>query len=126
MGAYMAAFRAAVHSRPSVVSSHLASPFWRAGPHILSRSTAKSRCFRSHSSIEGAEALARLCAEGLLSQSDGWYRYAGLDAEKAGMVDRLAQAYVIQLIPITNIIHQKPRRIREFADAFKFKSKREP
>jgi hypothetical protein len=74
---------------------------------------------------ESDEALARLCAEGLLSQSEDGYRYAGLAPEKAGMVDRLADTYATHLIPITNIIHQKPRRIREFADAFKFKSKRE-
>ncbi len=67
------------------------------------------------------EALARLCAEGLLSRTDGSYRYAGIVAEQAEMVDRLAEAYARHLIPVTNIIHQKPRRIREFAEAFKFK-----
>lgn len=75
---------------------------------------------------EGHDALARLCAEGLLSQSEAGFRYAGLAAEKAQMVDRLAEAYAAHLIPVTNIIHQKPNRIREFADAFRFKSKREP
>jgi hypothetical protein len=78
------------------------------------------------SESEGHEALARLCAEGLLSQSEAGFHYAGLAAEKVAMVDRLAKAYASHLIPVTNIIHQKPSRIREFADAFKFKSKREP
>ena len=67
------------------------------------------------------EALARLCAEGLLSRIEGSYSYAGIAAERAKMVDRLAEAYARHLIPITNIIHHKPRRIREFAEAFKFK-----
>lgn len=67
------------------------------------------------------EALARLCAEGLLSRTEDSYRYAGVAAEQAKMVDRLAEAYARHLIPVTNIIHQKPRRIREFAEAFKFK-----
>jgi Mn-dependent DtxR family transcriptional regulator len=75
---------------------------------------------------ESHEALARLYADGLLSQSEGGFRYTGVAAETARMVDRLAEAYAAHLIPITNIIHQKPGRIREFADAFKFKSKREP
>ena len=78
------------------------------------------------SESESHEALARLCAEGLLSQSEAGFRYTGLAAEKGQMVDRLAKAYAAHLIPVTNIIHQKPHRIREFADAFKFKSKREP
>jgi hypothetical protein len=75
---------------------------------------------------EGHDALARLCAEGLLSQSEAGFRYADVAAEKVQMIDRLAKAYAAHLIPITNIVHQKPNRIREFADAFKFKSKREP
>ena len=64
--------------------------------------------------------LARLCDDGLLSCSDGIYRY-GCEAMLAAAVDRLAEAYRRQLIPITNLIHAKPRRIREFADAFKLK-----
>jgi hypothetical protein len=75
---------------------------------------------------ESHEALARLCAEGLLSEAEDGFRYAGVAGEKAQMVDRLAAVYAAHLIPVTNIIHQKPGRIREFAEAFKFKSKREP
>ena len=73
---------------------------------------------------EGHDALARLCAEGLLTQSEAGFRYADVAAEKAQMVDRLAKAYATHLIPVTNIIHQKPNRIREFADAFKFRKDR--
>jgi hypothetical protein len=40
------------------------------------------------------------------------------------MIDRLAESYAKQLIPITNLIHGKPRRIRQFADAFKFRKDR--
>ena len=40
------------------------------------------------------------------------------------MIDRLADSYAKQLIPITNMIHSKPRRIRQFADAFKFRKDR--
>jgi hypothetical protein len=44
--------------------------------------------------------------------------------EEARMVDRLADAYAKHLIPVTNMIHAKPRRIREFADAFRFRKDR--
>jgi hypothetical protein len=72
---------------------------------------------------EGREILARLFAEGLISRDDNAYRYAPV-TEKAALIDRLAETYARHLIPITNIIHQRPSRIREFADAFKLK--REP
>ena len=67
------------------------------------------------------EALARLCAQGLLKRIAESYGYAGVATELTTMVDRVAEAYSRHLIPVTNIIHQKPRRIREFAEAFKFK-----
>jgi hypothetical protein len=41
------------------------------------------------------------------------------------VVDRLADAYARHLIPITNLIHDKQRRIREFADAFRIRTGRE-
>ena len=71
-----------------------------------------------------AEALAGLCSLGLLSREGDSYRYAGLSAGQMAMVDRLAEAYRRHLIPVTDIIHRKPGRIREFADAFKFKKER--
>ena len=72
---------------------------------------------------ESYEVLTRLCAKGLLSKVGDAYRYAALPAELAIMVDRLSDAYAHHLIPVTNIIHRKLRRIHEFADAFKFKRK---
>jgi hypothetical protein len=69
---------------------------------------------------EAQQVLARLCDQGLISRDDSAYRYAA-SADKATLVDRLADAYSRHLIPVTNIIHHKPSRIREFADAFKFK-----
>jgi hypothetical protein len=41
------------------------------------------------------------------------------------MVDRLADAYARHLIPVTNLIHGKPRRLREFSDAFKIRKDRQ-
>jgi hypothetical protein len=73
---------------------------------------------------EAAEFLARLCADGLLCCSDGLYRYGCQSPDQQTMVDRLAEAYARHLIPVTNLVHAKPRRIREFADAFRFRKDR--
>ncbi|HEY7662945.1 MAG TPA: hypothetical protein VH934_07470 [Xanthobacteraceae bacterium] len=72
---------------------------------------------------EIAEVLARLCADGLLVCKDGVYRYE-CAPEMSQRVDRVANVYSRQLIAVTNMIHTKPRRIREFADAFKFRKDR--
>lgn len=72
---------------------------------------------------EVAEVLARLGADGFLSFKNGLYRYQ-CGPEEQRMVDRLASVYSSHLIPVTNVIHAKPRRIREFADAFKFRKDR--
>jgi len=68
--------------------------------------------------------LSRLCADELLSCSEGIYRYDPRSEEKRLVIDRLAAAYGKQLIPVTNMIHAKERRIREFADAFRFRKDR--
>jgi hypothetical protein len=41
------------------------------------------------------------------------------------MVERLAGSYANHLIQVTNLIHGKPRRLREFADAFKLRKDRQ-
>jgi hypothetical protein len=77
---------------------------------------------RLYTSAEQAgEVLAQLCDEHLLACENGLYRYGGQPPEHLAMIDRLAESYAKQLIPITNLIHSKPRRIRQFADAFKFR-----
>lgn len=72
------------------------------------------------SETETAAALSRLCSDGMANCRDDLYQYDCAPA-LATTVDRLAEAYRQQLIPITHLIHSKPRRIREFADAFKLK-----
>jgi len=38
------------------------------------------------------------------------------------MLERTAEAYAKHLVPVTNLIHSKPKpRIQEFADAFRFR-----
>jgi len=93
----------------------------RANPEKLwDAAEAARRLYISES--DGQEILARLRAKGLVSGDSNAYRYSP-GAEKA-LIDRLAEAYARHLIPITNIIHQRPSRIREFADAFKLKKER--
>jgi hypothetical protein len=69
---------------------------------------------------EALEILQRLCGDGLLSGRDGVFHYECATPELRQTVDELAETYRRQLIPITKLIHAKPRRIRAFADAFKF------
>ena len=69
---------------------------------------------------EAAGILAHLVEQGFAVEQDGSYRYDRL-TKPAATIARLADAYARQLIPITNLIHAKPRGIRAFADAFKIK-----
>jgi precorrin isomerase len=94
----------------------------RANPDTQwSVAAAAKRLYAAETQI--ADVLARLCADGFLSYKDDTYRYNCGLAERE-RVDRLAAVYARHLIPITNMIHAKPRRIREFADAFKFRKER--
>jgi hypothetical protein len=67
------------------------------------------------------EILSRLRADGLLSSREGFFRYAPASPELAAMIDRLAAIYSRALIPVTNIVHNNPLRLRKFADAFRFR-----
>jgi len=76
------------------------------------------------SEADAANVLDRLCTDGLLHCNDHLYRFAGQSDEQRQMVDRLADTYSRHLIQVTNLIHTKPRRLREFADAFKIRKER--
>jgi hypothetical protein len=73
---------------------------------------------------EASDLLRRLNDDGFLIVNEGSYRFGPQSTERRQMADRLADAYSQHLIPITNMIHGKPRRIREFSDAFKFRRDR--
>ena len=73
------------------------------------------------SETEVAEALDRLCAAGLLIRDNDIYRFEGISPENAALIHDLLTIYARHLIAVTNIIHAKPRRIRSFADAFRFR-----
>jgi hypothetical protein len=69
---------------------------------------------------EAAAILAHLAEQGFVTVEGERVQYDRA-ARQAEMIDRLAETYARQLIPITNLIHAKPRGIRAFADAFKLK-----
>jgi hypothetical protein len=79
---------------------------------------AAARLYTSEEQIKAV--LTQLCEDGLLSNNNDVYRYESSPEAKA-TVDRLADVYRRHLIPVTNVIHTKPSRIREFANAFKFR-----
>jgi hypothetical protein len=74
---------------------------------------------------ETVDALERLCADGLTIASGSnptVYRYEPVSQELRDLVDRTADVYSKHLVPITNLIHTKPKtRVQEFADAFKIR-----
>jgi hypothetical protein len=57
--------------------------------------------------------------------SVGWsYRYYPSTGDLRELMDRLVYYYSKHLVPISNLIHSKPRtRLQEFADAFNLKKK---
>ena len=68
-----------------------------------------------------AEILAQLRADGLATADAGRYRYDPATPELRDTVERLAETYSRYLIPVTNMIHHNPLRLRRFADAFRFR-----
>ena len=75
---------------------------------------------------DGAAAvLSTLERHRLARSDDGRYRYAPADDGMAAIVDRVAYAYAHYLIPVTHVIHSKPRsNIQRFADAFRLREKK--
>jgi hypothetical protein len=74
---------------------------------------------------QAGKVLARLAEEELVvaepSQSFA-YRYQPGSLVLSQMVNRVAEIYSKELVPVTNLIHSKPKsRVQEFADAFKFR-----
>ena len=69
-----------------------------------------------------SEVLRSLVEAGVLSREAETFDYAPASPRLAAMLDRLADAYAVDLVGITNLIHDKTRRnARRFADAFKLR-----
>ncbi|HZP97977.1 MAG TPA: hypothetical protein VFB13_00440 [Reyranella sp.] len=71
-----------------------------------------------------AAALGQLETDGLIGVNGQDYRYAPRSEEMAAMVERLARTYSRALIPVTNLVHGNPRRLRRFADAFRLRKEK--
>jgi hypothetical protein len=72
-----------------------------------------------------SEVLEALHRHGLLSCDGEVFRYEPVSDALRSEVDALAAAYPRFLIPITNMIHSKPRAaLREFADAFRLREEK--
>jgi hypothetical protein len=74
---------------------------------------------------ETVDAVEGLCAAGLaiaLGGNPTLYRYEPISPGLRHLVDLTANVYAKHLVPITNLIHSKPKtRVQEFADAFKIR-----
>ncbi|MGE3536147.1 MAG: hypothetical protein AB7N91_01775 [Candidatus Tectimicrobiota bacterium] len=72
-----------------------------------------------------AAILARLEADGFLvalSRQPPLYQYHCAAAAQADLVDEVAACYAKYLIPVTHLIHNKPRpQVQAFAEAFKLR-----
>ena len=76
------------------------------------------------SEAEAHAVLQTLHRRALMTRDASLYRYAPADALRVE-VDALADAYPRFLIPITDLIHGKPRAsLRDFADAFKLREEK--
>ena len=70
--------------------------------------------------------LDELCAMGALTVTpEKSYRYAPKSAELAELIDRLATAYSMNLVGISQLIHSRmDRQVQQFADAFNWRKDR--
>jgi hypothetical protein len=71
---------------------------------------------------EAREFLAALATSGFLKVENETYRYAPATPEQEQMVSTVAEVYARYLVPLTNLIHSKPKtKVQKFADAFKIR-----
>ncbi len=76
---------------------------------------------------ETAAVLGKLVARELIETETlepRLYYYQPKNQDLAASINQLADTYSKYLVPVTNLIHQKPRRdLAEMADAFRLKKK---
>ena len=70
---------------------------------------------------QASQVLDRMCRDGLLACICNVYQFDCKTEKLRCAVDELSALYARHLIPVTNVIHAKSRRIREFADAFRIR-----
>lgn len=72
---------------------------------------------------EVSDALARLIDGGLVSFEQRTFRYKN-NPELQPLIDRVTAAYRRHFAVFARLIHDKPSRIQQFADAFRFRRDR--
>lgn len=72
---------------------------------------------------ESTVLLSKLAARGFLSADEkASYNFQVKQPELAEMVRRLGEIYAQYLVPVTHLVHSKPKsRVQEFADAFRIR-----
>lgn len=65
--------------------------------------------------------LRALMSLDFVVQDEVGYRYECTAPELDRLVEKTAEVYARQLIPVTKLIHDHGRRIRRFADAFRLR-----
>lgn len=70
---------------------------------------------------ESIRVLSDLERNGFFARSDDHYRFACRSPELEELSRRMAQLYRQKLIPVTNLIHSKEKRVQQFADAFRLR-----
>ncbi len=73
------------------------------------------------SPAEAEHVLHTLMSLGVLSKEAQGYRYRCASSELDAMVAKTAEVHARQLVPVTKLIHEHGRKIRRFADAFRFR-----
>jgi DNA-binding Lrp family transcriptional regulator len=73
------------------------------------------------SESEARNLLERLREDGLVDGVEDAFFYRQQEAALEDAVRQLDESYQKQLVAVTRIIHSKPRRIREFANAFRLR-----
>ncbi|MBN9268265.1 MAG: hypothetical protein BGN89_15065 [Alphaproteobacteria bacterium 64-6] len=73
------------------------------------------------SSMEAEHVLRTLMSLGFLNKDAEGYSYHCSSSELDAIVAKTAEVHARQLIPVTKLIHEHGRKIRRFADAFRFR-----
>jgi DNA-binding IclR family transcriptional regulator len=73
------------------------------------------------SPAEAERVLRTLMSLGFVNKDAQGYRYHCSSVEVDAMVERTAEVHARQLIAVTKLIHDHGRKIRRFADAFRFR-----
>lgn len=84
--------------------------------------TAETLAQRLYVSPAEAELVLRaLMSLGFVIEDEQSFRYECTTPDLDLMVEKTAEVYARQLIPVTKLIHDHGRRIRRFADAFRLR-----